>query len=56
MLQKDANSKKKVSEDYIEVNTSGSTNEHEILKEANIDDSEGIMKYGVDLSDNLEKM
>ena len=39
----------------VPISTKGLTNDHEILKEANTDDSEGMCKYSIDLDDDMEK-
>ena len=35
--------------------TKGLNNEHELLKEANTDDSDGMLKYSIDLDPGIEK-
>jgi hypothetical protein len=37
------------------VSMQGSTNEHELLKNADINDNHGMVKYGVDLDESIEK-
>lgn len=40
----------------MEEKTGGVNNDHELLKDAQKDDTDGMLKYGVDLEQGVEKI
>lgn len=46
---------KKESKNIVE-SSKGADNDHKFFKEAQVDDSEGMVKYSVDLDDSDEKL
>jgi hypothetical protein len=49
-------STKKPSKYLKPAQSKGADNEHELLKHADIDDAAGIIKYSIDLDDDMEKL
>lgn len=45
-----------VDKEPTEVLTKGLDNTHEILKQADTDDTHGMVKYSIDLDNNVEKL